>query len=85
MGIETYELNFEKYHISSSALLSGETGHGFPQMMCGLEMGRIRVASCALGLAWAALEDSLAFAQQRGSFVGRSGSTSPSATTLQTW
>src|SRR3984957_20668156 len=38
------------------------------QMMRGLEIGRIQVASRALGVARAALEDSLRYAQQRESF-----------------
>jgi butyryl-CoA dehydrogenase len=67
-GIETCELNFEDYRISSSAILGGEEGHGFAQMMRGLETGRIQVAARALGVASAALEDSLAYAQQRESF-----------------
>ncbi len=37
-------------------------------MMKGLETGRIQVAARALGVATAALEDSLAYAQQRESF-----------------
>ncbi len=41
---------------------------GFSQMMKGLETGRIQVASRALGVATAALDDALAYAQQRESF-----------------
>ena len=37
-------------------------------MMKGLETGRIQVAARALGVATAALEDALAYAQQRESF-----------------
>ncbi|EUA43886.1 acyl-CoA dehydrogenase, C-terminal domain protein [Mycobacterium xenopi 4042] len=43
-------------------------GRGFAQMMKGLETGRIQVAARALGVATAALEDALAYAQQRESF-----------------
>ena len=43
-------------------------GQGFSQMMKGLETGRIQVASRALGVATAALDDALAYAQQRESF-----------------
>jgi alkylation response protein AidB-like acyl-CoA dehydrogenase len=67
-GIETCELNFVDYRISSSAILGGEEGHGFAQMMRGLETGRIQVAARAVGVASAALEDSLAYAQQRETF-----------------
>ena len=48
--------------------IGGEPGKGFAQMMKGLETGRIQVAARALGVATAALEDALAYAQQRESF-----------------
>jgi len=43
-------------------------GRGFAQMMKGLETGRIQVASRALGVAQAALDDALRYAQQRETF-----------------
>ena len=52
----------------ASAILGGRPGEGFSQMMKGLETGRIQVAARALGVATAALEDALAYAQQRESF-----------------
>ena len=67
-GVETCELSFDGYRIGESAILGGVPGKGFAQMMKGLETGRIQVASRALGVATAALEDSLAYAQQRESF-----------------
>ncbi|MGJ6121067.1 acyl-CoA dehydrogenase family protein [Mycolicibacterium sp. Y3] len=67
-GVESCELAFDGYRISSSAILGGAPGRGFAQMMKGLETGRIQVASRALGVATAALEDSLAYAQARESF-----------------
>ncbi|WP_028463658.1 acyl-CoA dehydrogenase family protein [Nocardia sp. 348MFTsu5.1] len=67
-GVESCELSFDNYRISQSAILGGTPGKGFPQMMKGLETGRIQVASRALGVATAALEDALAYAQQRESF-----------------
>ncbi|GAF50139.1 acyl-CoA dehydrogenase family protein [Rhodococcus wratislaviensis] len=67
-GVETCELSFDNYRISSDAVLGGTPGKGFAQMMKGLETGRIQVACRALGVATAALEDSLAYAQQRESF-----------------
>ena len=45
-----------------------EEGRGFAQMMRGLEIGRIQVASRALGVGRAALEDALRYAQERESF-----------------
>ena len=67
-GVESCELAFDGYRIPATAILGGTAGAGFAQMMKGLETGRIQVASRALGVATAALEDSLAYAQQRHSF-----------------
>lgn len=67
-GVESCELAFDGYRIGVSAILGAQPGRGFAQMMKGLETGRIQVASRALGVATAALEDSLAYAQQRESF-----------------
>ncbi len=67
-GVETCELSFDGYRVPHSAILGGAAGQGFSQMMKGLETGRIQVASRALGVATAALDDALAYAQQRESF-----------------
>jgi alkylation response protein AidB-like acyl-CoA dehydrogenase len=67
-GVESCELAFDGFRTPASSLLGGEEGHGFAQMMRGLEIGRIQVASRALGVGRAALEDSLAYAQERESF-----------------
>ena len=67
-GVESCELSFDDYRLPVSAILGGRTGEGFSQMMKGLETGRIQVAARALGVAMAALEDALAYAQQRESF-----------------
>jgi alkylation response protein AidB-like acyl-CoA dehydrogenase len=67
-GVETCELSFDGYRVPASAILGGQAGKGFSQMMKGLETGRIQVAARALGVATAALEDALAYAQQRESF-----------------
>lgn len=67
-GVESCELTFEDCRVPASAVLGGEPGKGFAQMMKGLETGRIQVASRALGVATAALEDALRYAQERESF-----------------
>jgi alkylation response protein AidB-like acyl-CoA dehydrogenase len=67
-GVESCELSFDGYRVPATAILGEEPGKGFGQMMKGLETGRIQVASRALGVATAALEDALAYAQQRESF-----------------
>ena len=67
-GVESCELSFDGYHAPADALLGGQEGRGFAQMMTGLEIGRIQVASRAVGVAQAAFDDALAYAQQRESF-----------------
>ncbi len=67
-GVESCELTFDECRVPVSAILGGEPGKGFAQMMKGLETGRIQVAARALGVATAALEDALAYAQDRTSF-----------------
>ena len=67
-GVESCELSFDDYRTPVSSVLGGTEGRGFAQMMKGLETGRIQVASRALGVAQAAFDDALAYAQQRESF-----------------
>ncbi|BBY74180.1 acyl-CoA dehydrogenase [Mycolicibacterium parafortuitum] len=67
-GVESCELSFDGCRVPATAILGGTPGEGFSQMMKGLETGRIQVASRALGVASAALEDALAYAQDRESF-----------------
>jgi alkylation response protein AidB-like acyl-CoA dehydrogenase len=67
-GVESCEISFDNFRVATSAVLGGTAGHGFAQMMKGLETGRIQVASRALGVARAALEDALQYAQDRHSF-----------------
>jgi alkylation response protein AidB-like acyl-CoA dehydrogenase len=67
-GVESCELSFDDYRLPTSALLGDREGVGFSQMMRGLEIGRIQVASRALGVGRAALEDALRYAQERESF-----------------
>ena len=67
-GVESCELRFDGARVPAGAVLGGEPGKGFAQMMKGLETGRIQVAARALGVATAALEDALAYAQTRESF-----------------
>lgn len=67
-GVESCELSFDDCRVPASAVLGGEAGQGFSQMMRGLEIGRIQVASRALGVATAALEDAVSYSQQRESF-----------------
>jgi hypothetical protein len=67
-GVESCELSFDDCRVPADALLGGVEGKGFSQMMRGLEIGRIQVASRALGVARAAFDDALRYAQERESF-----------------
>jgi alkylation response protein AidB-like acyl-CoA dehydrogenase len=67
-GVESCELVFDGYRAPAGAVLGGEPGHGFAQMMRGLELGRVQVAARAVGVARAAFEDALRYAQERESF-----------------
>jgi alkylation response protein AidB-like acyl-CoA dehydrogenase len=67
-GVESCELHFDDCHVSSDALLGGVEGKGFSQMMTGLETGRIQVAGRAIGVARAAFDDALRYAQDRHAF-----------------
>jgi alkylation response protein AidB-like acyl-CoA dehydrogenase len=67
-GLESCEIVFDGYECPAGALLGGQEGRGFGQMMSGLELGRINVAARAVGVARAALEDSLRYAQERETF-----------------
>jgi alkylation response protein AidB-like acyl-CoA dehydrogenase len=67
-GVESCEIVFDGYECPREALLGTEEGQGFRQMMGGLELGRINVAARAVGVARAALEDSMRYARERESF-----------------
>ena len=67
-GVESCELSFSGYRAGPEAVLGGEPGRGFAQMMKGLEIGRIQVAARAVGVAQAAFDDAFRYAQQRESF-----------------
>jgi alkylation response protein AidB-like acyl-CoA dehydrogenase len=64
-GLKTSALSFDG---CPAELLGSDEGHGFQQVMSGLEVGRINVAARAVGVARAALEDSLAYAKERVTF-----------------
>ncbi|MEV6895573.1 acyl-CoA dehydrogenase family protein [Kribbella sp. NPDC051137] len=67
-GVEACEVVFEDVHVPMSAVLGGVPNLGWKHMMRGLEVGRIQVASRALGVGQAALDAALEYAQVRESF-----------------
>jgi len=67
-GIESAELVFDNCYVPAENLIGGVEGLGFKQVMGGLELGRINVAARGVGLAQAALDESVKYAQQRQTF-----------------
>ena len=67
-GVETAELVFDAVRVPAVQLLGGSEGAGFKHAMSGLEVGRINVAARAVGLAQAAFNDAIRYAQQRATF-----------------
>ena len=67
-GLDTVELNFNNYAIPADNLIGEEEGVGFGHVMSGLETGRINVAARAVGVAQAAFNAAIRYAQQRESF-----------------
>jgi alkylation response protein AidB-like acyl-CoA dehydrogenase len=67
-GVETAELVFDHVHVPAANLLGEREGQGFRHAMSGLEVGRINVAARAVGVARAAFEDAIVYAQQRQTF-----------------
>ncbi len=66
--VETCELHFEDFPVPADNLIGGVEGRGFKQVMTGLESERINVAARGLGLARAAFEQAIEYAQQRVTF-----------------
>jgi alkylation response protein AidB-like acyl-CoA dehydrogenase len=67
-GLDTCELIFENFPIPADNLVGGVEGQGFKQVMSGLEVGRINIAARGVGIAQAALEAAVRYAQQRQTF-----------------
>lgn len=67
-GIDTTEMLLDNHVVPADAVLGGEPGHGFKQMMDGIEVGRVNVAARACGIALRAFELGARYAQQRSAF-----------------
>jgi alkylation response protein AidB-like acyl-CoA dehydrogenase len=67
-GIDSAELVFEDYRVSADRLVGGAEGRGLQMILGGLELGRINVAARGVGLAQAALDESVKYSQQRKTF-----------------
>ncbi len=67
-GVETCELAFDNFFVPAANLVGGREGEGFKHIMTGLESERINVAARGVGLARAAFEDAIHYAQTRHTF-----------------
>ena len=67
-GIDSAELVFEDYRVPADRLIGGVEGHGMACAISGLELGRINVAARGVGIAQAALDESVKYVQQRSTF-----------------
>jgi alkylation response protein AidB-like acyl-CoA dehydrogenase len=63
-GIETVEMVYDGHRVPADALL-GDPGRGLGYILGALEVGRINIAARAVGLARAAFDASLQYAQER--------------------
>jgi butyryl-CoA dehydrogenase len=67
-GVETTELVFADHRVPAANLLGGDEGHGFQQMMSGVEVGRVNVAARGVGVAQRAFELAIRYSQEREAF-----------------
>ena len=67
-SVETCELHFVDFPVPAASLIGGAEGHGFKHVMTGLEAERLNVAARGLGLARAAFEEAILYAQRRTTF-----------------
>ena len=68
-GMKEYEIAFDGFEVSAENLLGGIEGAGFKQLMQTFEAARIQTAARAIGVAQAAMDQGLAYAQQRSQFA----------------
>jgi len=67
-SVETCELHFDNFPVPAANLIGGAAGQGFKQAMTGLEAERLNVAARGLGIARAAFEEAIRYAQRRVTF-----------------
>lgn len=67
-GMKEYELAFDGFAVPHSALLGGQEGKGFSQLMATFESARIQTAARAIGVAQCALDLALDYGLARRQF-----------------
>src|SRR6188768_529454 len=69
-GMKEFEIGFDGFEVKADNLLGGTEGQGFKQLMQTFESARIQTAARAIGVAQAAMEQALDYAQNRTQFGG---------------
>ncbi len=67
-GMKEFTLALDGHTVAGGALLGGEEGQGFKQLMRTFESARIQTAARAIGVAQSAMEIALRYAQERNAF-----------------
>ncbi len=67
-GMKEYTVNFDDFTVKGENLLGGEEGQGFKQLMQTFESARIQTAARAIGVAQAALDEGMQYAEDRKQF-----------------
>ena len=67
-GMKEYEIAFDGFEVKAEGLLGGAEGQGFKQLMQTFESARIQTAARAVGVAQAAMEEAIAYANGRVQF-----------------
>jgi (2S)-methylsuccinyl-CoA dehydrogenase len=68
-GMKEYEIAFDGFEVKAENLLGGVEGLGFKQLMQTFESARIQTAARAIGVAQAAMEQAIAYGQNRVQFA----------------
>jgi (2S)-methylsuccinyl-CoA dehydrogenase len=67
-GMKEFEIGFDGFEVKAENLLGGVEGQGFKQLMQTFESARIQTAARAVGVAQAAMDIALRYAQERVQF-----------------
>jgi (2S)-methylsuccinyl-CoA dehydrogenase len=67
-GMKEYEIAFDGFEVKAENLLGGVEGMGFKQLMATFESARIQTAARAIGVAQAAMEEAMKYAESRVQF-----------------
>ena len=67
-GMKEYEIAFDGFEVKAENLLGGVEGLGFKQLMQTFESARIQTAARAVGVAQAAMEQAMSYAESRVQF-----------------